>query len=37
MQKLFCPPDFDGIVLASDAGRRLLETAVADWEERHAL
>jgi len=37
MQKLSCPPDFDGIVLASDAGRRLLETAVADWEERHAV
>ena len=32
MQKLSCPPDFDGIVLATDAARRLLETAVADWE-----
>jgi hypothetical protein len=32
MQKLFCPPDFAGIVLVSDFAKELLEIIRADWE-----
>ena len=32
MQKLLCPPDFDGIVLDADDSRRLLDIVRRDWE-----
>ncbi|NJD38149.1 MAG: hypothetical protein FIA89_07470 [Geobacter sp.] len=32
MQKLLCPPDFDGIVPASERANRLLEVIRSDWE-----
>jgi hypothetical protein len=32
MQKLLCPPDFDGIVLDADSSRQLLEWVRRDWE-----
>lgn len=31
MQKLFCPPDFEGIVLVSDFAKELLEFVKEDW------
>jgi len=31
MQKLLCPPDFDGIVLESDFSRELLDFIIGDW------
>lgn len=32
MQKLHCPPDFDGIVLVSDFAKELLEMIKNDWQ-----
>lgn len=32
MQKLLCPPDFDGIVLDADDSRQLLDIVRRDWE-----
>jgi hypothetical protein len=32
MQKLLCPPDFDGIVLDADTSRQLLDMVRLDWE-----
>jgi len=32
MQKLLCPPDFDGIVLESAEAKQLLEIIKLDWE-----
>ena len=32
MQKLLCPPDFDGIVLESAAAKELLDMIRLDWE-----
>jgi hypothetical protein len=32
MQKLLCPPDFEGIVLVSDFARELLDVIKADWQ-----
>jgi hypothetical protein len=32
MQKLLCPPDFEGIVLASDFAKELLNVIQADWQ-----
>jgi hypothetical protein len=32
MQKLLCPPDFEGIVLVSDFAKELLNVIQADWQ-----
>jgi hypothetical protein len=32
MQKLLCPPDFDGIQLLTDFSRQLLEFIREDWQ-----
>ncbi len=32
MQKLLCPPDFEGIVLVSDFAKELLDVIKVDWE-----
>jgi len=32
MQKLYCPPDFEGIVLDSDVARDLMAVIRTDWE-----
>jgi len=37
MQKLFCPPDFDGIVLVSDSAKALLEVIKQDWRRADSL
>ena len=36
MQKLLCPPDFDGIVLESADAKQLLEIIKRDWERAEA-
>jgi hypothetical protein len=36
MQKLLCPPDFEGIVLESDFSKALLEVIKADWRRASA-
>jgi len=36
MQKLLCPPDFDGIVLDSAESKQLLNTVRQDWERVQA-
>ena len=36
MQKLLCPPDFDGIVLDSEASKQLLNIIRQDWERAQA-
>lgn len=37
MQKLFCPPDFDGIVLESDFSRKLLDFIIGDWQHAQTV
>jgi hypothetical protein len=37
MQKLLCPPDFGGIVLASDCAKELLEFIKEDWRRATSL
>ena len=36
MQKLLCPPDFEGIVLHSDEAKQLLDIIRRDWERAEA-
>jgi hypothetical protein len=36
MQKLLCPPDFEGIVVASDVAKHLLEFIREDWRRATA-
>jgi hypothetical protein len=36
MQKLLCPPAFDGIVLESADAKQLLEIIKRDWERAEA-
>lgn len=37
LQKLFCPPDFEGIVLVSDFAKELLDVIKADWQRARAM
>lgn len=37
MQKLLCPPDFEGIVLVSDFAKQLLEFIKEDWQRAAPL
>ena len=36
MQKLLCPPNFEGIVLVSDFANELLNVIKADWQRAEA-